>query len=68
MTARLKPLPADTNPELQEHFRKIEGLIGFVPNSTNRWNDTMATALEGAPAEVAKDVYGDFGWSTGRHG
>lgn len=33
MTARLSPLPPDHNPELREHFEKIEGLLGYVPNS-----------------------------------
>ena len=33
MSARLQPLPIDANPELAEYFQKIEGLIGYVPNS-----------------------------------
>ena len=39
-------------------------LFGFL----NRWNDTMATALEELPADVAKDTLGQsFGWEVGKH-
>lgn len=31
--AHLKPLPADTHPELREHFAVFEQILGFVPNS-----------------------------------
>ena len=31
--AHLKPLPSDTHPELQEHFKVFEEILGFVPNS-----------------------------------
>ena len=34
----------------------------------NRWNDTMATELEGHPAEFGARVYGDQGWEIGKHG
>ncbi len=40
-------------------------LFGFL----NRWNDTMATELEGRPSEVAAaTIGGAFGWEPGKHG
>ena len=39
-------------------------LFGFL----NRWNDTMATELEGLPADVAAETLGQsFGWEPGKH-
>jgi uncharacterized peroxidase-related enzyme len=39
-------------------------LFGFL----NRWNDTMATELEGLPGDVAKQSLGEsFGWEAGKH-
>ena len=34
----------------------------------NRWNDTLATPLEGRPIEVAQLALGAQGWSAGKHG
>ncbi|MBX3677595.1 MAG: carboxymuconolactone decarboxylase family protein [Rhodocyclaceae bacterium] len=39
-------------------------LFGYL----NRWNDTMATDLEGHPAKVAERTLGDAGWEAGKHG
>ncbi|MCZ6832012.1 MAG: carboxymuconolactone decarboxylase family protein [Gammaproteobacteria bacterium] len=39
-------------------------LFGYL----NRWNDTMATALETLPTEVAERVVGGVGWGPGKHG
>jgi uncharacterized peroxidase-related enzyme len=39
-------------------------LFGFL----NRWNDTLATALEELPAAVAARVIGGVGWEPGKHG
>lgn len=40
-------------------------LFGFL----NRWNDTMATQLEGRPSAVAAaTIGGAFGWEPGKHG
>jgi uncharacterized peroxidase-related enzyme len=39
-------------------------LFGYL----NRWNDTMATALEALPKQVAERVVGAVGWSAGKHG
>ena len=39
-------------------------LFGFL----NRWNDTMATELEGRAADVAQDTLRkSFGWEAGKH-
>jgi uncharacterized peroxidase-related enzyme len=40
----------------------VVGLFGFL----NRWNDTMATELEGTPLELASRAYGDR-WEPGKH-
>ena len=34
----------------------------------NRWNDTLATALEAAPMAVAEKALGAQGWTAGKHG
>ena len=57
--------------ELSEHFtakQAIEvvaviSLFGFL----NRWNDTMATTLEGSPKEFASEQLGTQGWVAGKH-
>lgn len=41
----------------------IVGLFGFL----NRWNDTLATPLEDAPARFAEEVLSGRGWSIGKH-
>jgi len=38
-------------------------LFGYL----NRWNDTMATALEPLPAQVAQRSIGPAGWTRGKH-
>ena len=45
---------------------EIVGVIatfGFL----NRWHETMATELEGAPSDVASQVLGGLAWEPGRH-
>jgi uncharacterized peroxidase-related enzyme len=57
---------------LRQHFDAGEiveivasiALFGYL----NRWNDTMATALEALPTEVAERVVGAVGWNAGKHG
>ncbi len=39
-------------------------LFGYL----NRWNDSMATELEGYPSEVARRTLGAAGWQPGKHG
>lgn len=39
-------------------------LFGYL----NRWNDTMATELEGLPAKVAERTIAPAGWDAGKHG
>ncbi len=41
----------------------VVSLFGFL----NRWNDTMATALEEAPARFAGRHLSDRGWTVGKH-
>jgi hypothetical protein len=41
----------------------VIALFGFL----NRWNDSMATPLENAPAECANKVLGQRGWEIGKH-
>ncbi len=58
--------------ELRLHFDEGQiveivatiALFGYL----NRWNDTMATALETRAVEVADRAIGDVGWSAGKHG
>jgi len=38
-------------------------LFGYL----NRWNDTMATALEPLPTQVAERALGAVGWEPGKH-
>ncbi len=57
--------------ELKRHFDEGQiveivatiALFGYL----NRWNDTMATALEPLAVEVAERAIGDVGWSAGKH-
>lgn len=57
--------------ELREHFSErgaleivaVIALFGFL----NRWNDTLATALEDAPLNATRDVFG-ADWDAGKHG
>ncbi len=58
--------------EVKKHFSEDEiveivasiSLFGYL----NRWNDTMATDLEGPPAQVAERTIGPIGWEAGKHG
>ena len=58
--------------ELAKHFDEGQiveivasiALFGYL----NRWNDTMATDLEGLPAKVAERTVGRSGWEPGKHG
>jgi uncharacterized peroxidase-related enzyme len=45
---------------------EIVGVISFF-GFLNRWNDTMATALEPEPLEAATRHLGPGGWTPGRH-
>lgn len=57
--------------ELARHFDPGEvvelvaviGLFGFL----NRWNDTLATTLEDAPATHARHALAGAGWVVGKH-
>lgn len=57
---------------LRPHFDEAQvveivatiALFGYL----NRWNDTMATALEPLPAQVAERAVGVVGWVPGKHG
>ena len=57
--------------ELKEHYTDYQvveilsviSVYGFF----NRWNDTLATALEDAPKEFANQTIGDVGWNPGKH-
>lgn len=56
---------------LRKHFSEREilqivaviALFGFL----NRWNDTLATELEAAPASFARAHLGADGWEVGKH-
>ncbi len=56
---------------LQQHWsdNEIVEMLGVVAMFAflNRWNDTMATPLEAAPAAVAQAVIGAQGWAAGKH-
>ena len=61
--------------DLQRHWSdtQIVEILGVVAmfGFLNRWNDSMATALEIAPTEVAARAAQDAGaptWSAGKHG
>lgn len=57
--------------ELKSHFDEGQiveivatiALFGYL----NRWNDTMATALEPRAIEVASRAIADRGWQAGKH-
>lgn len=57
---------------LREHYTEEEivelvaviSLFGWL----NRWNDTMATELEGKPVNFAIDVLSPHGWQIDKHG
>ena len=58
--------------ELKKHYNDEQiveivasiALFGYL----NRWNDTMATALEPLATEVAERAIGSVGWEAGKHG
>ena len=57
--------------ELKKHYNDEQiveivasiALFGYL----NRWNDTMATALEPLAVEVAERAIGGVGWEAGKH-
>jgi len=57
--------------ELKKHYNDEQiveivaaiALFGYL----NRWNDTMATALEPLAVEVAERAIGGVGWEVGKH-
>ena len=57
--------------DLRKHFTEYQiveivaviSMFGFL----NRWNDTMATALEEEPIEFAERALADKGWTAGKH-
>lgn len=58
--------------ELKKHFDEgqIVEIVGTIAlfGYLNRWNDTMATTLEGKAVDVANRAIGDVGWEPGKHG
>jgi uncharacterized peroxidase-related enzyme len=58
--------------ELKKHFDEAQiveivaaiSLFGYL----NRWNDTLATALEPRAAQVAERAIAAVGWEAGKHG
>jgi len=62
---------ADDFEELKRHFDEGQiveivatiALFGYL----NRWNDTMATQLEGKAVNVAERALGSVGWVAGKH-
>lgn len=61
----------DTFDDLREHFddgqivelTSVICLFGFL----NRWNDSMATVLEGEPVAFAERALSGVGWTKGKH-
>ncbi len=57
---------------LRNHFSErqivqivaVASLFGYL----NRWNDTMATALEASPRSFATGALPSLGWNVGKHG
>lgn len=58
--------------ELEQHFDagQIVEIVGTIAlfGYLNRWNTTMATALEDRPAAVAGRALESVGWEVGKHG
>ncbi|MEM1229639.1 MAG: carboxymuconolactone decarboxylase family protein [Pseudomonadota bacterium] len=56
---------------LRAHYseRQIAQLVAVIATFgfLNRWNDTMATALEAQPAGFAEGALGTLGWQAGKH-
>ncbi|MCZ6890356.1 MAG: carboxymuconolactone decarboxylase family protein [Gammaproteobacteria bacterium] len=57
---------------LRRHYteRQIVQIVALISmfGFLNRWNDTMATALEDHPTEFAQDALGSIDWAAGKHG
>ncbi len=57
--------------DLREHFddEQIVELVAAICvfGFLNRWNDTMATALESSPLAFARDHLAAGGWEVGKH-
>lgn len=57
--------------ELKRHFDdgQIVEIVGTIAlfGYLNRWNDTMATQLEGKAVTVAERAIGGVGWTAGKH-
>lgn len=56
---------------LREHFTdaeivEINAVVAFY-GFLNRWNDSMATALEDIPRDVGERLLADKGWTPGKH-
>ncbi len=58
--------------ELRRHFDEVQivELVGVISmfGWLNRWNDTMATELEGQPRMLASEHLVEHGWTVGKHG
>ncbi len=56
---------------LRRHFNddQIAAIVGVISifGFLNRWNDTMATALEEGPRSFGDRVLGKRGWTSGKH-
>jgi AhpD family alkylhydroperoxidase len=57
--------------ELEKHFsgRAIMEIMGMISlfGFLNRWNDTVATELEDAPFDFARETFDDSVWTPGKH-
>jgi hypothetical protein len=57
---------------LKDHFseRQIVEIVAVLAlfGSLNRWNDTLATTLEGEPTTFATGTLQSHGWTLGKHG
>ena len=57
--------------DLRKHYTdyQIVEIVGVIAmfGFLNRWNDTMATALEEEPIEFAERALAEKGWSGGKH-
>ena len=58
--------------ELKMHYteRQIVEIVAVLAlfGSLNRWNDTLATALEDQPTTFAISTLQNYGWTIGKHG
>jgi AhpD family alkylhydroperoxidase len=62
---------ADHFTDLRTHYdeRQIVQLVSVIAlfGFLNRWNDTMATALEDAPRQYAETTLAPLAWAAGKH-